>query len=668
MRIEIAGWDSAGLRCPDASVDLRRNGRVPAVALIQMPNGTGKTTTLDLLNATLSGSAVDWKPHEVRRYRRAEDFSSEGRFKATLLVDGRPLTIELILNYDAGSVYYKTTNPGSGGIVSGWHVPPSIKRFLTPQFLNLFVFDGEFASRLLDGESDEADDVVDALCQIYLLDDMSAFSFEHWERSAKGKRAKTSSGLLRLQKSRDRLTERHRDITQELLEAIDEISRSESHIIALEEKINNRISSVEATRENHHHALQARSDAEKKVEAGKVSLMSALRWPHAIHPVLSKQLVRLRDNLDILRLPENTSSQFFNELVNEDECICGRPIDDSAAQEIRRRAEHYLDADDAGVINALKTDIEQYAVYAEESNEESGHQRIVRLQDDLRRAVREQTQAEQEVRTLAKQLVDAGDLELEKWQKDLQAMCKTRDELMGRKRLFEGAGDESESDDTTVSLSLIASRIKEKNDQIAEIQGTIRLRKQTELIRNLLHTATKRARSQIKSELVTECNDRLSAILTNDPIRIGRIHQSLRLLNQEGASVGQTLAIGYTFLMSVLSRGQNDFPLVVDSPAGPLDEGVRRRIGRLLPELCTQFVGFTINTERAGFVDALEASVDEMIYLTLFRKTPGTRKMIQDLPEGRFLESANAILVDDRDYFFRFDVQDEEEDDAISIA
>ena len=48
-----------------------------------------------------------------------------------------------------------------------------------------------------------------------------------------------------------------------------------------------------------------------------------------------------------------------------------------------------------------------------------------------------------------------------------------------------------------------------------------------------------------------------------------------------------------------------DFPLVVDSPAGPIDEGVRRRIGRLLPELCTQFVGFTINTERAGFVDAL---------------------------------------------------------------
>ena len=119
--------------------------------------------------------------------------------------------------------------------------------------------------------------------------------------------------------------------------------------------------------------------------------------------------------------------------------------------------------------------------------------------------------------------------------------------------------------------------------------------------------------------------------------------------------------------MSVLSRGQNDFPFVVDSHAGPIDKGVRRRIGRLLPTLCKQFVGFTINTEREAFVDALEARVEDVGFLTLFRKTPGTRRMMDGLPEGRYKETENAVLVDDRGYFFDFDIE-EEEDDAIQAS
>ena len=114
--------------------------------------------------------------------------------------------------------------------------------------------------------------------------------------------------------------------------------------------------------------------------------------------------------------------------------------------------------------------------------------------------------------------------------------------------------------------------------------------------------------------------------------------------------------------MSVLNRGQNDFPLIVDSPAGPIDKGVRRRIARLLPSLCSQFVGFTINTEREGFVDVLESEVGEIGYLTLFRKTAGTQRMMLALPSGRYRETDNAVLVEDRDYFFGFDIEEESED------
>ena len=54
-----------------------------------------------------------------------------------------------------------------------------------------------------------------------------------------------------------------------------------------------------------------------------------------------------------------------------------------------------------------------------------------------------------------------------------------------------------------------------------------------------------------------------------------------------------------------------------------MDMGRRRRVGGLIPELCSQFVAFTINTELPGFVPALAGATDEIRYLTMFRKTPG---------------------------------------------
>ena len=669
MRIEIARWESKGLRCPDIAVDLRRQGRVRRVSLVQMPNGTGKTTTLELLNAALSGSAQGWSAEQVRGYRRSRDNSHEGRFKATLLVDGKPLSIELVLNYDSGIATYLTTNPGSGGVVPRWHVPPSMNRFLTPEFLSLFIFDGEFAGRLLDGGQAEADRVVDALCQIYLLNEVSASAHEYWEKSAaRTDTTRTESGLDRLLGVRDGLVAREKAATDELQRAKEAIANLTEVIAVLKKKIDERINSVADTRRLREEAERDRAAAETEVAGKGAKLMEALRLPHSIHPDLSARLTGLRDNLDRLRLPENTSAQFFEELVHEAECICGRPIDEKAAEEIRARARRYLDAEDAGVINALKQDIERYTGDQGDQEGDAGYTRVLRLREELNDAVRRRRAAEQQLRVLMGRLIDAGDEELGAWQREMEEKNAQYKKCEVTAASIEGPGSATESVEMTKSLRVIAKEIERLNGRIAQIRGTVRLRKQTALIGGLLDAAGKRARDRIKQELLEECNDRLSAILQHDPLVIERIDRSIHLRDQKGASAGQTLAIGYTFLMSVLNRGQNDFPLVVDSPAGPIDKGVRRRIGRLLPTLCNQFVGFTINTEREGFVDALERNVDDIGFLTLFRKTPGTARMMQGLPPGRHVQTANAVLVEDKAYFHDFDIEDEEEEDALQAS
>ena len=662
MRIELAAWESTGLRCPDVSIDLRRNGSIPRVSLIQMPNGTGKTTTLELLNATLSGSASVWDEPRVRSYRRTGDQATTGRFCVTLLLDGKPLSIELVLDYETGKARYLSTNPGSGGVERRWYVPPAAHRFLTPEFLGLFIFDGEFADRLLDGNHAEADRVVDALCQIYLMDDIADFAQVYWENASRRSTTKTSTGLAKHANARDDLVTRMNKIKSAHREATSEAIQLAGDIHNLQEKIDARLNSVESTRDRHEQARLDLEVAQSQVGRVSASLMAELRWPHALHTGLSDQLNELRANLDRLRLPENTSAQFFEELLNEDECICGRPMSEAAKAEITQRASRYLDADDAGIINALKRDISQFIVANADPQEDAGHFRVQRLSEELRGAARQARVADQQLRSLARQLIQDGDDELAAWQQEHSRKQARLNELNELITSIEGPG-QLEDDETTMSLARIEKMIGEKNAQIAEIRGTVELRRQTEKIADLLHKAAQRARARIKSELLEQCNERLEDILVNDPLRIDRIEKSIRIRGQVGASAGQTLSIGYTFLMSVLNRGQNDFPLVVDSPAGPIDEGGRRRIGRLLPSLCSQFVGFTINTERAGFVESLESKVQDTLFLTMFRKTPGTERMMASLPNGQYTETENCVLVDDRGYFFGFDIEDEEEEE-----
>ena len=46
ISMKVIGWKAYGLRCPDHEIDCSYSCDEPApITLIQMPNGTGKTTT-----------------------------------------------------------------------------------------------------------------------------------------------------------------------------------------------------------------------------------------------------------------------------------------------------------------------------------------------------------------------------------------------------------------------------------------------------------------------------------------------------------------------------------------------------------------------------------------------------------------------------------------------
>ncbi|OZH52557.1 hypothetical protein AFK68_23580 [Hydrocoleum sp. CS-953] len=211
MKIEIIGWKTKGLRCPDMDINLLFGVNPAHVSLIQMPNGTAKTTTLSLIRAAMNGEADKWDTEKVISFRRVNKFNSEGKFTLDLRVDEKRLTFELDFDFEEGKVDYYTSDSSLGGIIPKWEPPLNLYRFFNQKFVQLFIFDGEFAKDLLDSSKTHASQAIDSLFQLYLLHEIKEFTDKHWNEATKNK-ASEQRGLTRQQNKVNGLRERIKEV------------------------------------------------------------------------------------------------------------------------------------------------------------------------------------------------------------------------------------------------------------------------------------------------------------------------------------------------------------------------------------------------------------------------------------------------------------------------
>jgi DNA sulfur modification protein DndD len=657
MRINISGWSSRGLRCPDVDIDLRGGDGTPFHAVfLQMPNGTGKTTTLELLKATLSGEAVDWDDTRVRSFRRRGATNQSGQFKVKLLVDGKPLTFELELEFEYGRATCVTTRPGSGGIGKGWTPPPEMRRFLARSFLDLFIFNGELANALFEDKS-SAENAIDALCQLYLLEELAGQADQKWQdRVASVSGPKTTAQLTALQTKRSELGARKALLQRTRKKAVEDMATAKTASDALEATILAKTAGHVRDNNDLADARTAEATANAAVKEAVTSLHKTMRLPLALSPAVGRALTNWKNHLEELKLPEATSAQFFTDLLRQADCICGTSMTDVMREQIDARSKLVLSTEENGQLNIIKKDIEKYERRGDEG---SRHDEMQEGLKTLSGARRSQLECQQTVRALRRKILDEGGDEVKELEKQQAEFDTTYSECESMVARIDGPGLNLASGEPVFSLAKIERDLKDIDDKITEATDTVELRAKTGVIQAVVKRAEELARRTIKEELLAACNDRLREILSDDPIELEAIDGHLRLAGQDRGSEAQTLSVGYTFLMTLLERGDNRFPLLVDSPVGKMDGSVRRRVGRLIPGLCSQFVTFVINTERADFVASVEKSANSVSHMTFFRKTPGNQRLLADLPPGRFVETDTGVLVDDEGYFDTFDMEEE---------
>jgi len=86
------------------TVDLGPPGKLPKVTLLQMPNGTGKTTSLLMIRAALTGEADKGTPKQFAAFVAPAIPTMRAHLFYGLPSTISPLTIEMTLDFLEGAV------------------------------------------------------------------------------------------------------------------------------------------------------------------------------------------------------------------------------------------------------------------------------------------------------------------------------------------------------------------------------------------------------------------------------------------------------------------------------------------------------------------------------------------------------------------------------------
>lgn len=645
--IKLLGWKCRGFRCPDHEVELLNNKGEPYhVSIIQMANGTGKTTTLELLRLTLSGAATSCTPRYIKDFAKSEDSFEPGVMEVRLLVDKRQHTFIMSFDFLQGKAEYKTTH--KSGQSSGFVPPQEIKKFLNPEFINYFILDGELASRLLEDEHSAAQDVIDALFQVDSLKKIGKRIEDYWTEKANTVTTRTEQGLTRQKNVVTEIKQRLR-ILEKACKDVDE--RIQRLNINLQDKREDHQAAIESNRAQNAALLNAQSklhELEKEQINSTAELLNKCSSPQYLSVVFAKSIRSLKLGLDRVKLPEAAAREFFEELCYEPECICGREITAEIVKTIRSKSAQYLGSDDVSLLNSLKTAIEE----AVGTEPEKHHLELMTEVNNLTKKVRAVNTAKTEIDDLNRKASEV-DPKVKEAQDDIEKFTRELKEAELKREEFDSEECPSLISSIT-GLNVLRNKLKESEDSLAKITGTIIIKNKTEKLNAIMLAAYERATKIISSELVEETNKNLSSWLPDNKLEVESIHGHLKLKGKKQGSVGENLSVAYGFLSTLFNRTNHSLPFIVDSPAGALDLQARPRIGASIPNLTKQFVTFTISSEREGFITGgIEKSTSDIQYITIFRKTLEQYKVAANKVKTKTV-TGDGIIVDDKDFYQKF--------------
>jgi len=606
MRIRILGWSCENIRqFRNLDFHLEDENGLPHIFLVMMRNGTGKTTTLNLIRAVLSEEDIT---NDVLSYKPTEYECDEGKFTLTMQYDNKRYFYVLKLDYLHGKYQYFTSTTGErGGFESGRGVPRTLRVFDNRDFICRFIFDGERAQMILDSGKEEAEDAIKYLYQVDKLDaligDINKLIDE--KRKETEDRGKSTTSIRQL---RTRL-ENKKNIYERLEERKSilqkDTSRLEKKKQDLEQKRAELIAENETLQTEKETLERKKGEINSEMNTCFAKIHTQIVLPFHIHEKFESRLKNLFNNMQILKLPKTTAREFFMELSEKPKCICGHDIGEQEKKNILENADKYLGAEELSVINAVKHKLRTF-----ESSDElySELEKLQTLKEDLvwvNGQIEDlNTKLEPEKQRMAQQISEelAGiDEELDHVQQEWQVLLSPASGLYA-----------NGENNLELAKRAMAAAQKAYDEATDTYQFSQRAQRMIGYIRRIKALTLEK----LKENILADVNIRLGQLIKNDKVSVDRIDKSLILHKKEKVSEAQTLAVAYAFIGSLFEHSIHDFPFLIDSPAAKMDRDIRRTAAEVLPELFDQLIILVTSGELDKFADRFYGR-DDVRYVTI---------------------------------------------------
>ena len=582
-------------------------GKIIKNNFIMMANGTGKTTTMTLIKALLDGSALKWDSSTVKSYAPTTTHGNYGEFCLTAKFDEKQYKYILSLNYANGTAKIETLAPPKGR-ESGLKLPESIKGIFTPEFVRRFVFDGEQAKKSMDRDSNEADETIRYL---YRLDELDAILSMNTNilaeiQSAEGGSKGTNSSVSNLKTRKaaiDRTVKALQAKRKKLLEQIDKCENLKK------EKVNLRNELDKNYEQLNNEKLEI--IAEQKTNRGNIDvkiaeIISMIKSPYLLSQLICNRMHNLGCGMKKLKLPKNSSRDFFTELANASTCVCDRCIGEKERLAILKNAERYLGSDQQAVLNTIKSSLIAC----------SHDERLVTAFHELEELRKLANLLSTRYSLIEEKLIKAGGAQVETLQNEIESLVgeisTAKAELYRIESKDESNGELTEENNLPKALKALS----EYEKKIASATRTNNALRKKQIVDELIRQIQVKATTALKQEIIKKTNEKVKKVITDDDIEIENIDRYIKLRNREGASEGQTLSIGYCFLGTLFEDSELEFPFIIDSPTGKMDFDKRQAVADIIPHVFNQMIAFVQSAEVERFADQFYDNTDSQ-YLTV---------------------------------------------------
>ena len=583
------------------------NGKSIKNNFVMMANGTGKTTTMELIKGLMDGSAADWSAKKIKTFAPTISHSDVGVFSIAVKFDERQYKYFLYMNYKTGTANIKTTTTTLGGMEDGRHLPDALKGIFTPEFVRRFVFDGEQAEKTMDSSSNEAEETIRYLYRLDELDEIIATNQRILSEIQDAEGSKGSKSSL------SNLRTRQEGIKTTISKLQKNAERLRKDIKTFEDERKEKITQRDALDKNYETLNQEKQEIlnlqqhnKDSIDAQISEIIRLSKSPYLISQEFCDRMYGLGSSMTKLKLPKTISKDFFVELAHAKDCICGRCIGESEKKTILENAEKYLGSDQQSVLNAIKSSL---MACSYDSSLSDAFTELSKLREEANRL---QTR----LNTNAEKLLKAGGEEAAKLKARTDELEKYIAVSKYKLDIIESKDENNEELTEDHNLYKAQLLYKDYEHKIASATRTNAALYRKEVVESLVFAIKEQATAELKKEIIRKANEKIQKVITDDFIEIDNIDRYIKLKERSGASQGQTLGIAYCFLGTLFEDSELEFPFIIDSPTGSMDFDKREAVADIIPKVFNQMISFVQSAEVKRFADRFYDNPDAQ-YLTI---------------------------------------------------